>query len=424
MNFESNYKKLEEFAAVLFIIFSGFITVAVFKLINFRTFLSLDEMLWYTRSRIFWDKMLESAFSGLIQSAQPGITVYWFTGFTMKLVNFDFQVIPNFFYLSNVKDQSLYKSFEAISFVFNVPLLLLTVAFFIAFYYLIRKLGFNKIIASFSLLFLVTNIFLVYYNTPSDKMLNIFITLSFLTFLVYLGKKSKKYLILSAVFGSWAVLAKLSALFIFLIYPFIFILYTQPLSKSKIKSVAKDYFLWVLVFIFVSIIFLPTIVTQPEEIYRLVFDSGRVTEEKYNGNGYFFKLLFDYVKAFIFYVSYYMSQISVLSIIAYFFLRFKKKYRKYIFFNSLTQKHIKAISIYILLFVIMVTLTSHNHDIRFLSPVLVMINIFSAIGLYGISKMVIEKLKTKSRESFYATIAFITIFSQIVVFCLNRTLLM
>ena len=289
MDFKLNYKKLEEFIVVLFILLSGYMTSAIFKLSTFYTFPNLDEMLWYPRSNIFWDKMLSMDFSGLIQSAQPGITVYWFTGFMMKFINFDFNDVTrriaekravglDFNAVMNVNDKAVYSAYETISFAFNVPLFLLLAIFFISFYYLLRKLGFNKVIASFSLLFLTTNHFFTFWITPSDKMLNIFITLSFLTFLVYLNNRigERNYLFISAILGAWAVLSKLTALFLLPFFILISIFYLWPLSKEKIKFILQDCFYWGLIFILICVLFLPTIITNPNEIYELVFKTNTI----------------------------------------------------------------------------------------------------------------------------------------------------
>ncbi|MDF1498209.1 MAG: hypothetical protein P1P85_02550 [Patescibacteria group bacterium] len=435
MSFKSNFQKLEEFVIVLFIIFSGFVVTAVMKLNNFFTFPSLDEMLWHQRSSIFWEKMLNFDFSGLIQSAQPGITVYWFTGFMMKFIDFDFNDVSrriaekeaqglNFNHAINNNDQIVYSAYETISFAFNTPLLLLTVVFFISFYYLLRKLGFNKIISSFALLFLTTNAFLFYWNTPSDKMLNIFITLSFLTFLVYINKfGGKKYLYMSAVFGAWAVLSKLTAFFLLPFFIFIFIYYNWPIDKKKIKMIIKDYVSWILIFIIISILFLPTIVTNPQEVYNLIFKSENVIEKSYKASSYVNRVVFDYLKSFGLIIVGYMAQAASISFFAYFVVNFKKEY-KYIF-NSVPKKIINIIGLYIILFFVMVTVMSKNHDIRFMSPIFVVLNIISAVGFYGIFELAMEKVKLDraNRNIFYALMFVVIVMSQII-FIVSSGLLM
>ena len=420
MNYPS-YQKLYEFIILLIIVLSGFITTAVFKLNNFSTFPNLDEMLWYSRSRIFWDKMCEFDFSGLVQSLQPGITVYWFTGFLMKFIDFDFGDIGrriaekeakglDFNAVVNTNDAVIYEIYNGASFVFNAPLFLLTAIFFILLYYLLRKLKFNKIVSSFSVFFIATNYFFVYWNTPSDKILNFFLVLSFLTFLVYVGARTegdtsmcrlqccslrlqlskRKFLILSAVFGAWAVLSKISAMFILPFYFFTFIFYAWPLDKQKIKSIVGDYLIWIVVFIFVCIVFLPSIIVNPSEVSHLFFNSGdsSIVNQNYSGREYvsglqdYFTLLVNVT---------FMSPAVFYFFLIFLFFKFKKKY-KYLF-SSLPKKHLKTIVAFILLFILMVTVLCSNHDTRFMSPAFILANIFSAIGVYALIETLREKFK-------------------------------
>ncbi|MCK5332364.1 hypothetical protein KAJ41_00675 [Candidatus Parcubacteria bacterium] len=433
-DFKSHYKKLEEFVCVLFIIFSGFLVSAIYKINNFWSFPNLDEMLWHYRSDIFWSKILAFDFSGLIQSAQPGITVYWFTGFMMKFFNFDFNDVMvkiadkeveglDFNYAINNHDMATYKAYETISFAFNTPLFLLLVLFFIAFYYLVKKIGFGRIIASFSLLFIVTNTYLQFWTTPSDKMLNFFMTLSFLTILVYLPKReNQKYLIFSAVFGAWAVLSKISALFVLPFYFSIFIYYRWPLNKEKLKMIFKDYFTWIFIFTLVNIIFLPSIITNPNEVYDLVFRSNAIISNNPAIDNPITGGLLKYASLSLSILTQYLSHIFFLSLLSFLFIRHNKKYNN--IFKDLPTKHINIISAYIILFIIMVISISDNSDTRFMTPALIMLNILAAIGLYGVVEIIAQRNNTseKFKNIFYVSIFFMTIILQIIFLILNGAL--
>jgi len=430
MNYPS-YKKLYEFVILLVIILSGFITTAVFKLNNFNTFPNLDEMLWYPRSMTFWNKMCEFDFSGLVQSLQPGVTVYWFTGFLIKFIDFDFKDVGrriaekeaeglDFNAIVNANDTAMYETYNAASFAFNVPLLLLTAIFFILLYYLLKKLKFNKIVSFFSVFFIATNYFFVYWNTPSDKMLNFFLVLSFLMFLVYIditGNENfrfpqnrysiiraiskRKYLIASAIFGAWAALSKISAMFILPFYFLTFIFYAWPLDKQKIKLIIKDYLIWIVVFIFTCVIFLPSIIVNPNEVSNLFFNNNgsSVVNQNYSGEGYISGLS-DY---FILLVNVaLMSPAVIYLIIIFLFFRFKKKYRY--LFNSFPKKHAKTIGAFILLFILMVTILCSNHDTRFMSPAFMLANIFAAAGFYAIVEIVRKKFKFSKAVYFVAAL--------------------
>ena len=444
-----NYQKISEFIILLLIILSGFVTTAVFKLNNFNTFPNLDEMLWYQRSITFWDKMCEFDFSGLVQSLQPGVTVYWFTGFLMKFVDFDFGDVHrrilekeaeglDFNAVANTNDAAIYEIYNGASFAFNAPLLLLTVIFFILLYYLLRKLKFNKIISFFSVFFIATNYFFVYWNTPSDKMLNIFLVLSFLTFLVYVGARiegdtsmcrlqccslrlqlsKKKYLIFSAIFGAWAVLSKISAMFILPFYFLAFIFYAWPLDKRKVKLIIRDYLIWITIFVFICIVFLPSIIVNPSEVSHLFFDGSddSVVNQNYSGGGYvsglqdYFTLLVNVT---------FMSPAVFYFLIIFLFLKFKKKYRY--LFSSLPKKHLKTITAFILLFILMVTVLCSNHDTRFMSPAFMLVNIFSAIGVYALIEILKEKFKFP--KNIYLVAMLILFLSQLMMIISNGFLM-
>ena len=82
---------------------------------------------------------------------------------------------------------------------------------------------------------------------------------------------------------------------------------------------------------------------------------------------------------------------------------------------------------YIILFAVMVTLISKNHDIRLMSPVFVMLNVISAIGLYGAVEVLAKEseVNAKLKYFFYVAIFFITIIFQIsyIIFIAQQNLL-
>jgi len=417
MSFYPNYRKLEEFVLLETVILSGLVTSAVFKLSNFKTFPNLDEMLWHPRSRIFSDKMMAWDFSGLVQSAQPGITVYWFTGFLMKYINFDFGFLGRMIkdyavqgqdwnIIVNANDPAIYELYKTISFAFNFPLIFLTVVFYILFYYLLKKLGFNRIVSLFSVLLVADNVFFVYWNTPSDKMIDMFLVLSFLTFLVYVtGKGGRKYFFLSSVLAAWAVLSKLSALSIIPFYFIVSIIYSVPLDKNKLISVIKDYFIWAAVFIIICIIFLPSIVVHPAEVYGL-FHNPSVFERNYSAMGYAVRLK-DY--SWIFFNVMMLYPIAWFSLAIYVILSLKKKYKDK--FSVLPMQNIKIMSVFILYFAAVVMIASQNHDTRFMSPVFILASIISASGIYVAAEIIKEKMKFS--ESIYISVFLVLIMSNL-----------
>lgn len=423
MDFKKNIAKVEEFVGVLLIVLTGLVITAIYKTTNYMTFPNLDELLWQTRSRVFWDKILSFDFSGLIQSAQPGITVYWFTGFMMKLINFDFGYANylveinearggNFNDVMNTNDPAVFAVYEKVSFLFNLPLFVLMIVFFVSFYYLVKKIGYGRIVASFSLFFLVSNMFFIYWNTPSDKMLNIFMTLSFLTFLVYLREKAEnKYLYLSAILGSLAVLSKISAFFIIPFYIFIYVYYAWPLDGKKVWQISKDVFVWGMIFIAVSVIFLPSIITNPQEATNLIFKTdGNVYETSYGAQSYIMKIP-EYLGPMFMIIGSSMSPGLIIYLALFAALFFCKKHRKNIDLSP--KKETYAIFAYIILFMLEVIVVSINHDIRFMSPAFVMLNVIVGIAFYNVMEALRKKLKL-GIKNYYAAAALVLALSQII----------
>jgi len=245
-------------------------------------------------------------------------------------------------------------------------------------------------------------------------MLNIFMTLSFFTLLVYFDDmKKKRYLFLSAMFGAWAVLSKLSALFILPFYLLLFVYYLWPLNRRKMGRIITDYFSWILVFSLVCILFLPTIVTHPGEVYNLVFNPPRdiYYEEGYKVADYF-TALYDYARGFFLVKIKYLAPWSVPALAIYMLLRIRKKHRHLL--QGFPAKHVESITAYTLFFIILVVAVSRNHDIRFMSPAILMLNVFSAIGLYAVMELVMKKsgINPKLKYVFYAVTVLVVIFSQ------------
>ena len=102
-----------------------------------------------------------------------------------------------------------------------------------------------------------------------------------------------------------------------------------------------------------------------------------------------------------------------MSMFAYFIINLKKEYMHV--FNSLPKKIINIIILYIGLFFVMVTIISKNHDIRFMSPAFVVLNIVSAVGLYGIFELIAEKIKldNENKKIFYVLMFIVIVLSQI-----------
>ena len=448
-------KKLFELIIILTIILSGLITLNIFKMSNEATFISLDEMLWMERADTYQNNILKGNFSGFIVT-QPGITVMWMAGPIIHFIDFDFDIISEMvdyketqgsdFNFVNENNPELYSQFKGLSFLFNIPFLLAIFVAIIVGYYLLRKLEFNKNILFVALSLIVTTPWLMYFTTPTDKCLMVFMNLSLLFLMVYgnelstaLQKKStysKKFLFISAVLGAWAALSKLTAFFFIILIPFILLFYLKPLSKEKFKIVFKDCLIWAIVFFIICSIFLPTIIFHPQEIIDYFLHTSPTTIEPDHNPLLYFHRIIEYGKSFLIYS--FVGHISPVSVISFgvltvttlfYFMtsRFPKIISKhkgfsifYLFLKNSAEnknivkikKHLFVLGAHLLFFTAMVIALSENHDIRFLASAFIIIDIFAALGIYLIVEMLRKKFKFK--ENIYLVVAFLLIFSQII----------
>jgi len=88
-----------------------------------------------------------------------------------------------------------------------------------------------------------------------------------------------------------------------------------------------------------------------------------------------------------------------------------KKYRKILDFTP--RKHIITITVFILAFMLMVTLISKNHDIRQMSPAFAMLGIVVAVGVYNAISIIKKRLNIQN-EHVYLLVIFLLAGIQLV----------
>lgn len=433
MNFA--IKKIEDIVIILTIILAGVLFLAYFKIKHSMTFINLDELLWMYRSRFFMDNIFKFDFSNLIQSSQPGIMVMWLAGPFMKIIDYDFNSIYKFienlgnsgipYNIINESNPQLYSNYKEISFLFNFPMLGIIFAFIFSLYCLLKKLGLTKSAIIFSLLLMVTTPYYIYFTTPTDKFVGIFSTLSLLSLLIYASEKGKrKFMLLSAVLCSWAVLTKFSALFL---VPFsFFVLAFYKLSvvtrhgtflqtkkqtlkfPNNIENVIKDYLLWLFVFSTTSVIFLPTIITDPLSILNFFSKESSQRIIAANPAGYDIFLNFRIISA-------YLSDSFVLSFnlfVIVIFIAFLCLIIQRIKNRMIVKKEILIFAAYFFTFFIFVTLFSKTYSFRYLVPALIIFQITTGVGMYEFANIISERAKFLKKNEVYFWIIALILVSQ------------
>lgn len=420
-------EKTKDIITVLAIMLIGVLFLAYFKIKHSTTFINLDELLWMYRSRFFMDRLLESDFSNLIQSSQPGIMVMWLAGPFMKILDYDFSLISNFiesfhkagvpYNVINDWNPELYLEYKEISFLFNIPILGLIFIFISSLYYLLVKLGFSKWATVFSLLLITTTPYYIYFTTPTDKLVGIFSTLSLLSLLVYVsGKGGKRFLLLSAILCSWAALTKLSALFL-VPFSFLVLIFYKNCSEfqvSSFKNAIKDYLLWLAIFFTTSVIFLPTIITDPRSI--LNFFSKESSERIIAANPADYDVFLNFKIILAYLSDSFVLSFNLLAVIL--FIAFLCLIVQKIKCKTAINRELLVFTAYFFAFFLFVTLFSKAmYSFRYLVPILIIFQIIAGAGIYEFSNIIIKRNKIKNKNAVYLwVIAFILISQGLLIY--------
>jgi len=419
----SDIKISKDQTAIILIIACGFVLMSFFKIKYSFGFMNMDEFLWMYRSRFFIDRIMDLDFGRLIQSSQPGIMVMWFSGPFMKLLDFDFQKIVGL--ISSLNDSggynvindpkgNYYAGYETISFLFNIPIVILMLSFIVISNYLLRKIGFERRAAYLSLLIISTTPYYVFFTTPTDKLAGIFSAIGLLSLIVHSkGKGGRKFLIASGIAVSWAVITKLSTL---ILVPFsLFILFVYQVDgvavhnfgifKKKALSVAGDYLSWFIVFTVTSVIFFPTIIANPSAVLKLFSGekspgSFLTNDENLSVLGLIEKYLNDpFALSFNFFI-------LVVFFVFLFLIVRRFEYKIDI------RKDILCMYLYIFSFFIFIVLFGKTYSFRYLVPILIFFQIISGAGIYEISKILGRRSKLYSRDEIFVWEVIFVLVSQ------------
>jgi len=439
--------EIKDIAPIALIVFIGILFSYFYKTFHQTTFTNLDEILWIYRSRFFMDCLLGFDFTHLIRSTQPGIMVTWISGPFMKTIDLEFfensasfirtlneQGIP-YSAIINSRDPQLYSHYKEASFLFNIPIITIILTFIFFLYYLMTKLNFNKWTMIFSLTLITTTPYYIYFTTPADKLVGIFSTLSILTLLVYTSKKGdKKFLALSAILGSWAVLSKLPALFLIPFTLFVLILYNCNVwkfmktafclnsfkySTSKLKNTIKDYLCWVAVFFTTSIIFFPTIIFNHNYIIdfytkKSIKKIAPVITSAYENHSIasIFEVMLNYLSD-PFLLSF--NLFAITASLIFMLLTIKKIKNKIV-----VKKEIIVFIVYSLSFFVFISLFGKIYSFRYLVPALIVFQIVSGNGIYEISKTIIKRKKTRDENLIYSCVLLAILISQVLLIYYSR----
>jgi hypothetical protein len=418
--FFMNKKPVKNYLIVILIFLIGFVFVSSYNtMILKKKHYNLDETLWEIRGYNFIDELKNHNYGNLAQSTHPGITVNWLSGlFLNSFASGEKQAVNNYydslklFYnpatrnleaVITDRDAARY-DFSYVTFIFNFPIYLLILLFFLVLHSLLLKSGFNVYQARMSVLLIATTPFYYFDTTPSDKFAAIFMTLSLLSLLAYFHRqrKEKKLLYGSGVGMGLAVLSRLSALFLIPFSFFIFIYFIVFKNKERIKNLVKDFSLWIFFSIITAFLLFPTLWLDFKSAYNKI-KVDEIATERLTGEGssdYYLKFIL-YIKDFL------LGEITplVFGLFLFFIIFIKFNLNK-----KETKDNIIILLSYVFLFFLFIVFSSNQYHFRYLLPAFLVIDILAAVGLCNI--IVYIKKKFDFSQSIYVKSFFLVVLIQ------------
>jgi len=326
-----------------------------------------DVWKWKARSYDFSTGVFTLDFEKTIQKYHPGVTLMWIGTAGIKVYNLYYDLLLH----TSPLDNEINTVFE-LHFVQKLILIFVISLASIFSFYALKKLT-NPTFAIFAFLFMS---FEPFYFTLTrimhlEGLMTTFMFASFLWYLFYLKEPNKRIrVIISALFGAAAVLTKTTALFII---PFIGLIIL--IEKRDFKLVAKNFGVWLMLFVAFFFLIWPAMWTHPVEAVESLYKGIAIVGIEQEHIQLYFGKLVDNPGIFYYpVVAFYRG--SILTLIGLIGLIFTYK--------KISDTTIKKIIMYGLLFslfyIIEITIPSKKLD-RYIVPVLSGL-VLSASGFY------------------------------------------
>lgn len=215
----------------IFIISSVLIVHLFFGIRNIGQMAIVDEPLWtFDRIPDFWKNIGNQNWYNSRVSDKPGLTTAAISGIGL-LFESNPKQFKNINWNGEVFDPNSAK-IERFNATFRLPIFIFEALMLPLFYFLLKKL-FNQKVALFSFIFIALSPILLGNSRiiNPDSILWLFTSFSLLTYLIYLKERSKKYLILAALFLTLSILTKYVANFLYIL--FFLLIFAESIFNQK-----------------------------------------------------------------------------------------------------------------------------------------------------------------------------------------------
>jgi len=355
----------------------------------------IDESNYFLITKRFFNALFTGNLEGTLVLPHPGITTWWINKITLKIaenfLNKELSLLETYYY-------------PKLSFAIISSILVLII-------YLLLNRVFNQKISIIASLLIALNPFLIAHSRiiGTDGLTPLFMTVSLLLSLLFIKENKLYYVPISGFFAGLAILTKvqgifLTAFFLFLIlFNFIFNLIKK--NKIKLVHILKQIvspIFWAVGCSIVIVLILPLFWSKDYEkilnvlnikYEQLIKFITRLTPRFYLGTNRVEPIYSYYLVV----LPFRLTPISfILAPLAFIFVMFKK-------FNIYVRKYLKYIIcfiFYIIFFLVMMSIFTYKGD-RLILPVFPAIDILSAISIYIIYNLFLNKYNFKHAQKKY-----------------------
>jgi 4-amino-4-deoxy-L-arabinose transferase-like glycosyltransferase len=371
-----------------------FLLAFIPRITGLGTGLTTDENFWLQRAPSFINALIRGDFIHTYQSIHPGVMTMWFSGIFMKLFSQPGMDFPQFLSIA------------------RFPIALFTSLGILLMYFLLKELFDQHIAILASVLIALDPFYLAHSRVIHlDALVTTFMTLSLLTFMIYVRWPKKTFfLFFTGIFLGLALLTKQPAeclipfFLLALIIVYLITLYqdtTYNLKKIITGCFSSDFFTrivkpFVIILFFAGLLFVllwPAMWVAPlDTVQKLGAGLENVVDNPHELNGFFMGQVTttDNLGPWFYPVVILMKLTPLTLIFSVFCILFTLFSLRNSKFSEMNLTIILFV-LFILFFYILMTISGKKFD-RYILPVFPIIDIMAALGICFLTALIFERL--------------------------------
>ncbi len=366
----------------------------------------VHEQIWIGRSLKFMAALLNLDFKETWISSHPGVFPMWLGGISLGFSKFMFG------YKREMTDLLFWG---------QMPFAIISSLFIASLYFILKNI-FNNEIAILSCVLISFDPFLIALSRiiHLDAELTLFMSLSVLTFLLFLQKIDNKFMLaISGVCCGLALMTKQPAI---ALYPFvgfvIAIIWTNNCLGTKsfddrfLKTHLKNYSYWCLISLIAMYVIWPAMWLDPTVLIKLFAGApGSISVVHESGQFFMGKPVKD--PGFMYYFFVTLFRMTPVTMVAFFLCLFWLLTKGLFFRHRLgsIEKNTAYLLLFIVFFYIFMSIPAKKLG-RYMLPVFPIIEIVAAIGLYVFITSICKTLFVEKKKYVYAGIVFLLLVTQ------------